>query len=981
MILGLLIVLTLVFSEIWTDVLWYRQLGYLRVYRTELLTRTALFLIGGLVMAGAVLASLMIAYRSRPVYAPVSQEQASLDRYRDSIEPLRRLVTIGVPVVLGLFAASAASQEWKTFLLWAHRVSFGSKDPQYHLDAGFYVFTLPWLDFLVGFLTAVVFLSGLAGIVTHYLYGGLRLQGGGPRMTPEARIHLGLLAAGFLVLRALDSWFGLYSLTAKQSDLITGLTYTDARAVVTARGVLAVISVIVALLFVVAAFTDGTRLLPLYGVGLLVISAIVIGQIYPAIVQRFQVAPSAQQLEAPYIARNITATRQAFGLTGISVTKYAAKTEATPGALRNDAATIPGIRLMDPSLLSPTFRQLEQNKQYYAFADSLDVDRYDLNGQIRDSVIAVRELNLDDAPPSQRNWYNDHVVYTHGFGVVAAYGNTATSDGKPVFFQEGIPSTGALGSYQPRVYFGEQSPEYSIVGAPQSATKRELDFPDDQNASGQQNTTYTGKGGVSIGSRFNRLLYAIKFRQQNILLSDAVNKDSRIMYDRSPRLRVQKVAPFLTLDGDPYPAVVDGRIVWIVDGYTTTSRYPYSSVENLEQVTSDSLTEQSASVASLQAQPVNYMRNSVKATVDAYDGSVTLYAWDGQDPVLRAWEKVFPTVVKPLSAMSGQLMAHMRYPEDLFKVQRDLVSRYHVTDPGAFFGQQDFWRVPPDPTESTSTTQTQPPYYLTLQMPGQSAPSFSLTSTFIPTSAGLARNVLTGFLAVDSNAGSSPGVRSPEYGKLRLLELPRDLVVNGPGQVQNGFNADPTVSQALNLLRQGKSTVKYGNLLTLPMGGGLLYVEPVYVQSSGSGSYPLLQRVLVAFGDQIGFASTLDGAINQVFNGTGTGGTGTGGTGTGGTGTPSPSSSSPSSGPSASASASAQAALQQALKAASQAMKDADAALKAGDFTAYGEAQNRLRDAITQALAAEAKLGTAATPTPPASPAPSSTKPTATSTG
>jgi uncharacterized membrane protein (UPF0182 family) len=974
-ILGVLVVGLLVLAEVWTDVLWYRQLGYLEVYRTEMLTRIGLFIAGGLIMAGAVLASLVVGYRTRPVYAPVSPEQASLDRYRDSIEPLRRLVVIALPIGLGLFAGSAASQEWKTFLLWVNRVPFGTKDPQFHLDVGFFVFTLPWLSFLTGFFTAVVVLAGLSAIVTHYLYGGLRLQGGGPRMTSAARIHLGSLAAAFLVLRALDSWLGRFELSTQQSKLITGLTYTDANAVLTARGVLAAISLIVAVLFVVAAVVDGWRMLPVYGVGLLVVTAIVIGQIYPAIVQRFQVTPSAQVLEAPYIQRNINATRDAFGLSNVMVTKYAAKTVATPDALRTDAASIPGIRLMDPTLVSQTFRQLEQNKQYYNFPDVLAVDRYNIDGALRDTVIGVRELSLDQAPAGQRNWYNDHIVYTHGFGVVAAYGNQRTPDGKPVFFQSGIPSTGALGNYQPRVYFGEQSPDYSIVGAPSGAAPRELDFPDDKSPTGQQNNTYNGSGGVAIGSTFNRLLYAIKFREQNILLSDAVNADSRILYDRNPRDRVQKVAPFLTLDGAPYPAVVNGRVVWILDGFTTSDQYPYSALENLDQVTSDSLTQTSTSVTSLQAQQVNYMRNSVKATVDAYDGSVTLYAWDENDPVLKAWRKVFPTVVKPLSSINGQLMQHLRYPEDLFKVQRDLLSRYHVTDPGAFFSQQDYWQVPKDPTDTAAGPQQQPPYYLTLQMPSQTSPSFSLTSTFIPTSGASIRDVLTGFLAVDSDAGSTSGQRAAGYGQLRLLELPRDSVVPGPGQVQNNMNSDPTVSQALNLLRQGKSTVEYGNLLTLPMGGGLLYVEPVYVRGSGEGSYPLLQRVLVAFGAQIGFSDTLDGAINQVFNGTGTSGSTGSGSGTGGTGTGTPT---PPASATTPALSGAQAALQQALQEAGQAMKDSDAALKAGDFTAYGQAQARLKAAVQAALAAEAQLAKPASPSPSATgststPAPSGT--------
>lgn len=970
-ILGVLVVGTLILAQVWTDVLWYDQLGFLKVYRTEMLTRVGLFAIGGLVMAGGVLASLVLGYRSRPVYAPVSPEQASLDRYRDSIEPLRRLVVIALPIGLGLFAGSAASEQWKTFLLWVNRVPFGTKDPQFHHDVAFFVFTMPWLNFLTGFFTAVVVLSGLAALVTHYLYGGLRLQGGGPRMTSAARIHLGSLAAAFLVLRALDSWLGRFSLSTQKSGLITGLTYTDANAVLTARGVLAAISLIVAVLFVVAAIFDGWRMLPVYGVALLVITAIVIGQIYPAIVQRFQVTPSAQVLETPYIKRNIDATRAAFGLSDITVTKYPAKVTATAAALRNDAASIPGIRLLDPTLVSRTFRQLEQNKQYYNFPDVLAVDRYKIDGQLRDTVIGVRELDLNSAPRGQRNWYNDHVVYTHGFGVVAAYGNQRGPDGKPVFFQSGIPSTGELGDYQPRVYFGEMSPDYSIVGGPKDAPKRELDFPDNSRA-GQQNTTYDGNGGVQIGSSFNRLLYAIKFREQNILLSDAVNERSRIMYDRNPRERVQKVAPFLTLDGNPYPAVVNGRVVWILDGFTTSDQYPYSALENLDQVTSDSLTASSTSVTSLQAQRVNYMRNAVKATVDAYDGSVTLYAWEEKDPVLRAWRKVFPSVVKPLSEIDGQLMQHLRYPEDLFKVQRALLARYHVTDPGGFFSQQDYWQVPKDPTEKNAS-QLQPSYYLTLQMPNQSAPVFSLTTTFIPASGGNGgneRNVLMGFLAVNSDAGNTKGQRAQGYGKLELLELPQDVVVPGPGQVQSNIDADTRVTNELNVLRVGggKSQVENGNLLTLPLAGGLLYVEPVYVSSSGQGGFPLLQKVVVAFGNRIGFADTLDAAISQVFNGTGstTPGSGTppGGGTTGPTGSPTANPTN----------VGAQAQLQQALREANQAIKDSDAAMKAGNWNAYGEAQGRLKSALERALAAETALGKTPT-TPPPSPSGTPTTP------
>lgn len=958
--LGVLIVLVLIASQLWTEVLWFQQVGYLQVYRTELLTRVLLFVLGGALMAGAVASSLMIGYRSRPIYAPVSAEQVGLDRYRESIEPLRRLVGVAVPLGLALFAGSAASQQWQTLQLWINRVSFNKDDPQFHMDISFFVFTLPWLQFIVGFLTAVVFLASVAALVTHYLYGGLRLQGAGQRLTSAARVHLSVLAGLFLLLRGVDYWLGRFALSTKDSRLITGLTYTDANAVLTARGVLAGIAIIVAALFIVTAVADRWRLIPLYGVALLVVSAIVVGGIYPAAVQRFQVTPSARELEADFIQRNIVATRDAYGLSKVETTNFPAKTVADAADLRESAETIPGIRLLDPALVSPTFGQLQQIKQYYSFADSLDVDRYKVDGETRDTVIATRELNLDAAPIEQRNWPNDHIFYTHGYGVVAAYGNERSVDGRPVFFQQGIPSIGKLGDYEPRIYFGEKSPNFSIVGAPEGAQPQELDFPDDKNASGQQNNTYTGKGGVGIGSSFRKLLYAIKFQDQNILLSNQVNAKSKILYDREPRERVQKVAPFLTLDGDPYPAVVDGKIKWILDGYTTTSHYPYSRTQVLEEATSDSITQSTTSVAPLDNQKVNYIRNSVKATVDAYDGTVTLYTWDEADPVLKAWTKVFPNAVKPLSEIDGDLMSHLRYPEDLFKVQRELMQRYHVADAGAFYGQQDFWAVPDDPTRGKGLLQ--PPYYLTLQMPGQTSTSFSLTSTFVP--AGRSRSVLTGFLAVDADAGDDPGKPRAGYGQLRLLQLPRDTVISGPGQVQNTFNSDPTVSQVLNLLEQSNTTVERGNLLTLPLAGGLLYVQPVYVKSAGGSSYPLLQKVLVSFGEKIGFADDLDAALDQVFGASSTPGTG------GGTTTP----------PSDSGKTAALARLQTALANAVTALKESDTALKAGDFAAYGAAQKRLTAAVEEANQAQAQVAreaavpsTPATPTPsaPASPKPS----------
>ena len=973
--LAVLVVLLLVLAQVWTEVLWFSQLGFVEVLRTEWLTRALLFVLGFLVMAAGVGFSLSYAYRARPVYAPSTQEQANLDQYREAIEPLRRLVLVVGPVVLGLFAGGAASQQWSTVQLWLNGGEVGEVDPQWGVDLGFYLFTLPGLRFVVSFLMAVVVLSTVAAVATHYLYGGLRIGGGAgaPRTTRAARVHLSVLGALVLLLVAANYWLDRYSILTKQQSgeqRWQGAGFTDVHAVIPSKAILAVAAVVVAGAFIATAFTGNWRL-PAIGVGLMVVAAVVVGGVYPAVVQRFQVQPNQQDAEAEFIQRNIDATLAAYDLEDVETSEYDAKVTAEPGALRADAETTASIRLLDPNIVSPSFKQLQQIRGFYTFPDSLSVDRYDIDGESRDTVIAVRELNLDGLSQQQRNWTNDTTVYTHGFGVVAAYGNTRGPRGAPAFWEGGIPSTGQMGEYEPRIYFGQDSPEYSIVGAPESSNGWEFDYPDDESGSVPYRfPTQDVSAGPEVGNLWNKALYALKFGDEQILFSERVNEHSQILYDRSPRERVAKVAPFLDLDGRVYPAVVDGRVKWIVDGYTTSDQYPYAALRSLEDTTTDTITERSATVQALLPKQVNYIRNSVKATVDAYDGSVDLYAWDTEDPVLSAWTKVFPTTLKPMSEISGDLMSHLRYPEDLFKVQRALLGQYHVTNAAEFFSGNDFWQNPADPT-AASTDVAQPPYYLTLQMPGEEQARFSLMSTFIP-GGGSAREVLTGYLAVDAEAGNTPGEVAEGYGKMRLLELPRDSTVPGPGQAAANFTADPEVSEQLNILARGDSTVRRGNLLTLPVGGGLLYVQPVYVQAASGTTYPLLQRVLVSFGDEIGYAETLDEALDQVFGGDSGADAGDVGaepvpepgldTPGGDAGSepvpddagPIPTPSTPA--PSAPA-GDARTALDEALQRAQQAITDGQQALADNDFAAYGEAQARLDEAIRDAIEAEGRLG------------------------
>jgi len=841
-------------SGFYADLLWFRSVDFVNVWQTTLFTKIFLFIVFGLVTSLFITLNIYLAFRKRPMYVPVAVEADNLERYRAQLEPVRKLVGIGVFLTLFYFAGSSGSRLWQEWLLFNNSTNFGTVDPQFGKDISFFAFKLPMYQSLIGWGISTIILALLAAAAVHYIYGGIRTQVKEDRTTVAARVQLSILLGLLVLLKAVAYWFDRFALTLKEGRLITGLTYSDVNALLPAKSILAAIAVVCSLLFF-ANIVRKSWLLPTAGVALMVIASVLIAGVYPATIQQFQVKPSESTKEAPYIQKNIDATRTAYGLDGVEVKDYQATVTTSAGQLANDAATIANIRLMDPNVLSATFRQLQQIKPYYSFADSLDIDRYTIDGKERDVVVSVRELNIDGNP--SRNWINDHLVYTHGFGMVGAFGNTVDADGKPSFTVGDIPPTKGLGEFQPRVYFGENVPDYSIIGGPATSNPVELDYPDDNSANGQKNYTYTGKGGVPMGSIFSRLLFAIKYQEQRIVLSNLINADSKILFDRHPRDRVAKVAPWLTLDGDPYPAIIDGKILWIIDGYTTSAGYPNSRFVNLAN-TGDALTSRSNAVASLDDKNVNYIRNSVKATVDAYDGTVSLYQWDEKDPVLATWSKPFPGSVQPKSEISPALLAHIRYPEDMFRVQRDILSAYHVTTADAFYGGQDFWRVPLDPSSFGSNSGNQPPYYLTMQIPGQTKPTFSLYTPFVPRGG---RENLTALAVVNSDAGD-------EYGKITVLQLPRSTNIAGPSQVSSNFEAKPEVATSLSLLRQGGSDVVLGNLLTLPVGKGLLYVQPVYVRATGNtAAYPLLQKVLVSFGDQIGFSETLQGALDQVFGG------------------------------------------------------------------------------------------------------------------
>jgi uncharacterized protein len=941
------IVLVTAAAGIWTDFLWFRSVGYASVFDTTYGVRWALFAITAAFMMAVIGANIAVAYRLRPASRPVSPLQQGLEAYRLAIDSRRRLVAGVVLGLIGLISGLAAAGSWRTWLLFASRTSFGKTDPQFHLDISFFVFDYPFIRMVLSFLFAAILLSLLAAALVHCLYGGLRLQRRGERATQGTQAHLFVLAGIFVLLKAVAYFVDRYGIDLSQRGVVqTGASYTDVNAVLPAKTVLAVIAAICAALFFAGALRRNA-LLPAVGFGLLVLSAVIVGGVYPAIVQQFVVRPNELAKEGPFLSLEIAATRSAYGISQAQVTPYPAVSSEPASLLAGQAAALPDVRQLDPGVVSAAFQQLQQVKGYYAFPGVLSVDRYEVPGSPvpQDMIVGVR--GMSGPPPGQDNWINRHLVYTHGFGFVAASADAAASGGNPSFTESNIPPSGELHVSQPRVYFGEQEASYAIVGGLQP----ELDFPN-QSAGGQADTTYHGGGGVPVGSPLNRLLYAIKFRELNILLSGAIDGNSRIMYVRDPLSRVAKVAPFLTLDGNTYPVIAGGQILWVVDAYTTTDNYPYAQRLSLQQASSDSYSP-GGSVVGPDGE-VNYIRNSVKAVVNAYTGAVTLYQWRASDPVLTAWEKAFPGVIKPEAAIPADLLRHLRYPPVLFEAQRQILAQYHVTQAAAFYDGPNFWAVPTDPSGTSPNSSSQPPYYLTMTMPGQPDPEFSLTTSLTPRG----RPNMAAFMEADSNP------QSPDYGTIRVLELPQDTAIRGPQQVQNDFESTAAVASALSLLRQHGSQVTQGNLITLPVGGGLLYVEPVYVSQAAagsSGSYPTLQGMLVYSGSRVGYAPTLQGALAQALGVPASQLT---------TGGP------PGSGRGAPAGATVLKYLQQAETYYSQ----AQAALRSLDYTAYGIDLAKMKAALDSAQNAAqgsqaAKPGSPAPPSPSRSPSPSRPSP------
>ncbi len=869
-ILVLLILGLTGFSSIYTDRLWYQSAGYGEVFSTLLWTRIGLFLAFGAVLGGAVALNIYLAYRFRPLFRPSSREQTSLDRYRDVVTPIRTWLVVGIGVVVGAFAGTSGMGHWRTYLLWRNGGDFGTKDSYFDRDIGFYVFDLPWLHFVVDFAMATMVIAIIAALAVHYLYGGIRLQATHDRLSGPAQVQLSILLGLFVLAKGVDYYLDRFDLVTQKNSLFTGMNYAGENAVLPSRNILVGVALICAVLFFVNVWRR-TWQLPSVGLALLALSAILLGMIWPAIVQQFQVDPSEADKEAPYIEKNIDATRAAYDLEDVETESLSPDDSLAgldPSLLSSSTSSVP---LIDPKLVSPAFENLQQQRGYYSVPPVLDVDRYEIDGKQRALALGVRELNQEGLNPDARNWSNLHTVYTHGNGVIAAYANQRDRDNQavesegdtgdatqPIQWAQGASESDLsdeLGDFESRVYYGEQSPEYSVVGKAEADEEDvELNLAVPGSDLGDA-TTYEGAGDADVGGLFNQAMFAIKFGEPNFLLSERVNSGSKVLFERNPQDRVKKVAPWLTVDADAYPAVVDGRILWILDGYTTTDRFPNSQRESFDTMTDDAL-QVDTGIQTLPTDEINYMRNAVKATVDAYTGDVVLYAWDDDDPLLEAWRSAFPGTVQDRDEMSEELLEHVRYPEDQFKVQRYQFARYHVEEANDWYENNDRWEVALDP-QANGTFQA--PYRLFVG--GADSGNFALTSVYLPYN----RNNLASFVQVDSDATGD------NYGRMKVLELANaneeseSQQTPGPGQVANEFTNSTKINDALLPLRSN-ARVTFGNMLTFPVSDSLMYVQPVYAQiESSNASYPELRYVLVRFGEDIGIGENLQTAIQNAF--------------------------------------------------------------------------------------------------------------------
>ena len=945
-------------AHFWTDYLWFQSVGFTSVFRGVLVTKIFLAVVFVAIFFVLMWVNLIVADRHAPFDTTLAEQDELVSRYRDLVMPRGRVVRAVTALIFALLAGIGANREWNNWDLLRYHINFGVKDPQFHKDVGFYVFELPFIKFLIGWTFEALAVVLVVTAVAHYLNGGIHLQGSERRVTAAVKTHLSVLLGALAVVKGIDYYFQRFELVLSRNHVVNGATATNVHADLPARTLLIAIAAIAAALFLINIRQRGWTL-PAVAVALWLLVYVLVGAAYPALYQALRVSPSESTKEQPYIQRNINATRAAYGLDNVktddnynySPTVTQSEVQGTSPQQLANQQTLANVRLLDPSVnLKNTFDKYQAQRAYYQFND-LDLDRYPLatagsgTPQLTATVAAVRELN--SAASVLSGFVNKHLGYTHGYGaVLAPIGQAGVNpDGTPNFSLSELPPAGQppLSANGSEIYYGIGNDTSGYVIA--ASKTQELDY--ESNNGAQVTTSYTGKGGVDAGSIIRRAAFALRFRDANFILSGQINPSSKVMYIRNINDRVRKAAPFLKYDSDPYAVILDNQVYWVIDAYTTTDNYPYSQNAITDRVTGSDLDS-----------TFNYVRNSVKVVVSAYDGSMHFFVTKTDDPIIRVYERAFPDLFTPIdradSIIPG-IVAHFRYPEDIFKVQTNMFGRYHLTSAKDFYTQAQAWAVSPDPGSGQLTQSSQigqsvlgsngqlgpppvarlQPQYLLAHLPGSTQQSFMLMTPYVPLSTSTERQNLTAFMT----ASSDPN----DYGTLRLFVTPAGQNVDGPALIANAIRSNISISTELSFLNQNGSTVELGEVVIVPIDQTLVYVQPVYVESS-SNQVPTLKDVIVVY-NSIAYHSSnasLDNALCQVANPDGSqpfsnycnttaaNATPLVPSGTGGTGTPgSPSTTVPSNGAPTVASLLAQA--QAALNAANTALKNGDLATYQAD--------------------------------------------------
>lgn len=932
-----------------TDYGWYGDLGQTTVFWVNALSPWAVGLVFALVFFALVYVNVRIARALAPkvrVAGPGGgdpQWMQVISQVREFGDKWLGWALLGLCLVLAWIAGAGMAPDWQLFQQALHASSFHMNDPQFGIDIGFFVFWLPALratvDWLSGSLIVVLIVT--AGV--HLLDGAIRPWNRGNVFAPHVKAHLSVLAGLWFFVTAASTYLQTYELDFSPRGQVVGATYTDVHAALPALYILTVVAVIVGFIFLANIRSRGWRL-PLIAIGVWIGASVLVGGIFPWAMQTFVVAPNEVTLEAPYIKRNIDMTREAFGLTDVIGRPFAAADDLSAPGLVANKDTLDNVRLWGPVVVKQTYQQLQGLRPYYEFKD-VDIDRYDF-GQYYGSnpasapnyspglsgarspqqevLVSARELNTTQLADRAKTWVNEHLVYTHGYGVVMSPVNQANAQGLPNFIVRDVPPRSTEVSVtQPGIYFGEDERDYVVV----DTNLKEFDYPLG-NANAQ--SLFSGKTGVPIGGVWGRILFWLRYSATDFLFSGYIKPSSRVLFHRGIQDRIAMLAPWLTLDKDPYVTVIDGRLVWILDGYTTTSYFPYS--------------EPAA------GQSYNYIRNSVKCTVDAYDGTTHVYAFDEKDPVLQTWGKIYPGLLTPLAKMPAEIRAHLRYPEDLFSVQADVFTTYHMTDPRVFYNKEDQWSLPGEGAGSPMA-----PFYVLMRLPGETREDFILMVPFTP----VGKDNMIGWMAAKGD---------PEnYGQRVVYQFPKQRLTLGPNQVSARLNQDPVISPQLSLWNQRGSSVIYGNMLVIPIRNSIVYVQPLYLQAEQT-AIPELTRVIVSYADKVVMEPDLETALVKIFGPTAAaavppgagGGAGTPITQTGGPNTPTPG------GVATSTAGGAAGGLQPPTSDAAlaqQLFQKAQAALKAGDFAGYGTYVQQL-GAVLDRLAGSSR-GSAATTTGP----------------